>query len=150
MVWNSLHSQILSWFGAQSDIRFKDWRDSLPAADKLLLRIWRGGAIHTPTRRWYGRGDPQQMRCQYCDCQQASARHYWAECPYFESDPQRISAEYNVPRDWWQRQPRVTSKTGWITEGAHPSRLRWGILQVAVCRLGIAVTRAKVSTPDAD
>lgn len=48
----------------------------------------------------------------------ASARHLWADCPRFASRRAELAAAWGLDGIWWERQPRVTAKSGWITLGA--------------------------------
>ena len=46
---------------------------------------------------------------------------------------------HGLAANFWAEQPRVTSKSGWITHGAsHSSSGRAG-MQIAACKLGIAI-----------
>ena len=124
---------------AQSHPKWVRWVKGLTGESRRLLSVWRGGAIATPTRRWTGRGSPEQTECQFCRFDRASARHWWAECPRFDEDRGRLQMEYRIPRDWWVRQPRCTAKSGWVTLGAAAAPERRAALQVAACVLGMRI-----------
>lgn len=128
---------------AQSAQAWKRWLRSLTPKQRSQLSIWRGGAVRTPMRRWSrpGVADPRQ-RCAHCNCELASARHYWAECPRFDAARGAMEREYRIPPAWWAAQPRCTSKTGWITTAAGRTARRRAELQVAACRMGLAVVQA--------
>ena len=55
---------------------------ALPFEERTLLRIFRCGAIRTPTRR-YRHAD--QTGCPFCCCPNASARHFWQDCSRFNA-----------------------------------------------------------------
>ena len=111
---------------ASSDPLWSKWRKDLSQSDTLLLTIWRAGASSTPTRRYRGplvskTGLPLNVaHCPHCGQKQASARHFWADCPHFAELRDQLQREYSIAPSWWGAQPRVTSKTGWITLDAHP------------------------------
>ena len=68
------------------------FRKSLSSEDQKILTIWRSGVVWTPTQRFYRPGSDQmdvRTSCKWCQSPQASARHFFAECPRF--DDQRIS-----------------------------------------------------------
>ena len=116
---------------------WKKWKKSLNCEQTRLLGIWRGGAILTPTRRFRGRD--VRAHCPWCSQTKASARHFWVECPRFQAKREKLQVEYSINPDWWALQPRVTSKTGWITITASDNANRRAQLQIAACRLGISV-----------
>ena len=103
------------------------------------LGIWRHGAVWTPTRRHFDRGPCAHLMVCRCGHPHASARHYWAECPKLSGLRDILSAKYSIPDGWWLQQPRCTSKTGWITFGAATTAARRVELQIAACRMGIAI-----------
>ena len=57
-----------------------------------------------------------------------------------------MGASWAVLERWKSKlarsQPRVTSKTGWVTLHADPSPRRRAQMQIAACLLGIAVCEA--------
>jgi hypothetical protein len=62
----------------------------------------------------------------------------------------RLNDEYGIPGGWWGAQPRCTAKTGWIVLDAARTPERRAILQVAACRLGLAIVEeVPVSLPEA-
>ena len=131
---------------ASSQPYWATWRKRLDARQMLLLAIYRGGAASTPTRR---QAMPQNStRCPFCDRPQASMRHFWAECPAFEPTRQNLMRQFAIPVGWFQEQPRVTAKSGWVTFSASPCKAKRAKLQVAACELGMEVLqRANVFHP---
>ena len=127
---------------ATSSTAWRDWLRQLNSAERRDLRIWRGGAIGTPTRRLWRPGSNSDVLCPWCGAQKPSARHMFAECPRFSAIREELQLEYCVQADWWALQPAVTSKTGWITFAAHPCAKTRGLMQVAACRLGVAMVGA--------
>ena len=127
---------------AQSQPSWRRWERSLPPGQRTQLSVWRGGAVHTPTRRWYGRRTADDQSCPHCGFAQASARHFWAECPRFDAEQRRLERELGISPGWWANQPRCTAKTGWITSAAASSTERRASLQVAACRLGLTIVAA--------
>jgi hypothetical protein len=131
---------------AQSHAAWRKWVGALGPDDRLMLRIWRGGAVATPTRRWaFGSG---QTHCPFCEHDLASARHLWAECIRLQAARVELSVECGIAPSWWAEQPRCTAKTGWVTRGAGPDVGRRAALQVAACRLGLLVCR--LGAPDGE
>lgn len=124
----------------QSHPRWRRFVSKLPAGDKALLNVWRGGAVYTPTRRFAFRG-PGSSACPKCKDPLASARHFWAFCPALARERDALSREFGVPQAWWGLQPRVTAKTGWITLDAAPTAARRADLQVMAARMGLHVVR---------
>ena len=61
---------------AFSSASFVRWRNSLSSFQSLLLRICRGGAVFTPTRRYQENSGP----CPFCKAPVPSMRHFWADC----------------------------------------------------------------------
>jgi hypothetical protein len=125
---------------AQSHQTWKRWVAGLSFEDAKRLRLWRAGAVGTPTR--HGHREGFSAACPWCDHPRASARHLWQECPRFEVMRRQLSLEYGIHPGWWQRQPRVTSKSGWITEAAHEDPARRPVLQLMSCRLALKVVAA--------
>ena len=103
---------------ASSHASWINWLRSLSNHRTFLLNIWRCGAISTPTRR------QSSVPCSFCGCAFPSARHYWVECPRFDTTRQALATEFNLPASFWTDQPRVTSKSGWITQRAADSLTR--------------------------
>ena len=123
---------------AQSHSNWTKWRKSLTGLDRFYLRVFRAGAIRTPTRLHNTQNQPT---CPHCDCQLASARHFFAECPRFEPKRLRLQLQHQLPPTWFCRQPRVTSKSGWITTMADSDPARRATLQVVACQLGISIVQ---------
>ena len=132
---------------AMSHRTWREWLKTLDEEDRRFLRIWRGGGLYTPTRRFSCRpGQPEDERvaCKWCMHPRASARHFWQECCHYEGIRSELEKEYGISKDWWRRQPSCTSKTGWITMSAAKDAPKRAALQVAACRLGISVVRSCV------
>ena len=127
---------------AQSHPAFTAWSRSLQGQEAAFLCVFRGGASKTPTRRYWQRGAPAQLACRRGHAA-ASARHYFSECPLFADLRRQLGREYSIPPAWWTIQPRITSKSGWITCSAGSNVLIRAQRQVAACRLGIEI--AKIS-----
>ena len=125
---------------AQSHPAFTAWSRSLQGQEAAFLRVFRGGAIKTPTRRYWQRGAPAQLACR-CGHATASARHYFSECPLFADLRRQLGREYSIPPAWWASQPRITSKSGWITCSAGSNVVIRAQRQVAACRLGIEIAK---------
>ncbi|CAK9075643.1 unnamed protein product [Durusdinium trenchii] len=66
---------------ASSHPLWSTWRAKLSRKNLIVLNIYRGGAIQTPTRGGYSH-DPS---CPFCNAQLASMRHFWALCPKFRA-----------------------------------------------------------------
>jgi hypothetical protein len=107
----------------------------------MLLSVWRHGAIHTATRRWY-RTDQCNAHltvCRLCGADLDSARHRWAECPGYADVRVQLSVAYGIGEGWWLAQPRCTAKSGWITLAAAITVEERACLQVAACKMGMAI-----------
>ena len=120
---------------------WKKWARTLDIEDRRLLRIWRGGCARTPTRTAH-RTRVEDAKCIWCDHPFASARHFWQECVKFRPLRRELEDEFGINPEWWRQQPSCTSKSGWITTSAAPEAARRAELQMAACRLGIAILRA--------
>ena len=121
------------------------WTNHLNSEDKLALTIWRGGAVRSPTRRYFRPGDAASLaltKCTWCGAERASARHLFAVCPHFHTLRTSLSHTHRIPLEWWANQPRCTCKSGWITVTAAGTFKRRVELQIAVCVLGIAITKS--------
>ena len=116
------------------------WVKTLDVENRLWLRVWRGGAIRTPSRRH--RGEAGLQSCPYCAFPHASARHFWQNCQHFAAFRAELEAEFDIPSCWWQAQPRCTSKSGWVVYQADGDLKKRARLQIAACRLGIAIVAA--------
>ena len=125
---------------AQSDPLWKKWVGSLPPLDATALRLWRAGAVGSPTRHAH------KIRCLptciFCGAHLGSLRHLWQDCPRWTTERTALALELGVALRWWADQPRVTSKSGWITFGAADTTKARAGLQIMTCRLGILVVRA--------
>ena len=121
----------------------KVWRSfcaSLSKHQRLLLEVFRCGATSTATRRFFRRDFSKCAHCHLCGAAiPPSLRHFWVECSAFADSRKAAQRAYNIQASWWAQQPRITSKSGWITYQASPNPQRRAVLQVAACRLGIVV-----------
>ena len=125
------------------------WVASLDRQDRMLLRIWRAGAVRSPTRLGFRPRTKQveatvggATQCRWCEHPRASARHFWVECRRFGGTRRELEEAHGVREGWWAAQPRCTAMTGWITFGAAADLGQRAALQVAACRLGCAIVRA--------
>ena len=120
----------------------KPWqlfRDSLSDEQAPLLHIFLCGAVSTQTRK---SGAAEDI-CAFCGERVIpSMRHLVVECEHFSAYRRQLRSIYAIPNGWWEGQPRVLVKLGWITCGAHPQLVRRVELQVAVCRMGLVVVDA--------
>ena len=121
---------------ALSSPLWKQWKNSLSVEQTWELAIWRGGAVWTPTRRF---SNSSSSACPWCPELCASARHFFANCPKFEDQRNSLSAEFDIPADWWRHQPRVTAKSGWITEIASASAGERARMQIPAALMGMAI-----------
>ena len=120
---------------ASSSASFVRWKKSLSSFQSLLLRVYRGGAVFTPTRRFQENSGP----CPYCGDPVPSMRHFWANCHRFQSVRASLMLEYDLEAAWFGQQPRSTAKTGFITYQASHSAQRREQMQVATCKLALAI-----------
>ena len=125
---------------AQSDPQWKKWVGTLPPPDATALRLWRAGAVGSPTRHAHRIGCLPV--CIFCGARLGSLRHLWQDCPRWARERAALALDFDVPLRWWTDQPRVTSKSGWITFGAADTTHQRAKLQVMTCRLGILVVQA--------
>ncbi|CAK0865763.1 unnamed protein product [Prorocentrum cordatum] len=121
---------------ASSTAVWAKWHRSLSHRDKKFLDIFRSGATKTPTRG--GEAAP----CPWCRQPLASLRHMFQDCPRFDTERAAIARDLRLPSSFWRTQPRVTAKSGWITYDAGRTPERRGTMQVAACRLGLAIVAA--------
>ena len=99
------------------------------------------GAVGSPTRHSHRKGS--LPTCIFYDARLGSLRHLWQDCPRWTTERTALALEFGVAlRWWWADQPRVTSKSGWITFGAADTTKARAGLQIMTCRLGILVVRA--------
>lgn len=117
---------------------WKKWKSALSPQEVGALRLWRSGAILSPTR-FVNRRDPT---CPFCAAEWASARHLWADCPHFDDRRQQLQTEVGFDAGWWSRQPSCTSKSGWVTFDAARTRGRRVAASIAANKLGIDVVIA--------
>jgi hypothetical protein len=113
---------------------WKAWCRSLPPTDAQALKVWRGGAVFTPTRRWIRRND-SLSHCPWCPAERASARHFFAECPRLAGRRSELEASYGIAPEWWGAQARAVSKTGWLPLGSTVQQM------IAANALGVAIAQ---------
>ena len=128
----------------QSHKVWTKWKASLDIDERTKLRIWRGGAVGSATRRLYRpKRGYTRVDCHLCGAvDDASARHLFARCPAFNAQRVALQRTHNVPAGWWESVPRVTSKTGWVVHTPNLSTAAHASLQVAACKLGIMIINA--------
>ena len=129
----------------------KPWvafRDSLSERQQMYLNIFRCGAVSTDTRHFSGRegrafSRPECNQCRFCKALlPPSMRHLVTECAFFDDIRSAASETYRLTPRWWSSLPRVTSKSGWISLYADRNPLRRSVMQVAVCRVALAIIPA--------
>ena len=123
---------------ASSQKIWKQFVASLGIVDARLLAVFRGGASSTLTRK-----SREITYCEFCRKAFPSLRHFWQECPRFQAERNRLCAKHGVTNEWFLRQPRCTSKSGWITMTAAAIvelRAAW---QIAACELGLCMLQTK-------
>ena len=115
--------------------------DPVSAAGSHALRsaarveAWALAAKQTLARRYAKPvGDPSRSKCPFSGHPRASARHFRQDCLHFHVFRREFSAEYGIPEDWWSRQPRCASKTGWVVLSAHHDMCKRTRMQIAACR----------------
>lgn len=123
-------------FEISSQKPWTKWRNSLSHRHTTLLNVYRGGAAGTPTRKANLTGSDI---CPFCKVDHASMRHLCACCPHFNSFRAELQHSFNLEHSWWLLQPRVTSKSGWITFVAGANTLERAQRQIAACLLGIQI-----------
>ena len=123
---------------ASSHPLWSTWRAKLSRKNLIVLNIYRGGAIQTPTRGGYSH-DPS---CPFCNAQLASMRHFWALCPKFRAKRDFLEGLFQIPSGWWALQPRVTSKSGWVVLSAADSAVQRAKCQIAACELAFEINDA--------
>ena len=131
---------------ARSTREWKAFVASIGVEARTSLQVIRGGAIWTPTRRYSQFGRDSRRRsgdtsCPWCEHPYASAHHFFTTCPHFEEYRQDLQEAHDIPPEWWARQPRVTTKTAWVTTQASDDPRRRAEMGVAAARLLLQVTR---------
>ena len=117
---------------------WKKFVNSLDVLSRSLLNVWRSGAVSTQTRR------QSAAPCEHCGAAiMASARHLWTECPRFEEERIRLQNKYKLPGVFWASQPRVLSKSGWVTIDAAATLDRRAEMQVAACTLAVYILKKR-------
>jgi hypothetical protein len=119
---------------------WKQWKSSLDEEDQHALRHWRAGVVASPSRQ---QNNPRRSTsCPFCGAEMASARHLWAECERFSPKRKQLERQFGMDSGWWQRQPKITAKSGWITFEAPRSLHGRGQAMIAANQLGIDVVKA--------
>lgn len=142
-------------FGALGGLRFGSLQsrslqkitDNLSSSDVTCLFVWKSGAIKTPTRRFYRRKDEPESRkvCPWCSFPRASAHHFFVNCIRFEDLRCSLQNSHHIYPQWWANQPRCTTKSGWIVHQAANTEDQRVDCAIAVCKLGIVITKAMMS-----
>ena len=52
-----------------------------------------------------------------------------------------LQSEHSIPDGWWLAQPAITAKSGWISHLAARTIDTRASMQVATCKLGIAIMK---------
>jgi len=125
----------------------KIWQDfvkALSPEQSTMLHTFRGGAVWTPTRRYFNRavpegatGDPTD--CPHCQSPRCSIRHLVVDCPHFSASRNNATSHYALQPGWLEDLPRVATKTGWITKTAAASLDVRAKMQCAVCKIAINI-----------
>ena len=129
----------------QSAPKWKAWRKSLGdgTTESRLLCLLRAGCIGSPTRRfWRTRApdvDDDPCKCPLCGADMCSVRHLWCDCNAITPFRCKLQTLHRIPASWWSTQPRITSKSGWITHPAADSPAARVNRQIAACSLGMLV-----------
>ena len=125
---------------AQSDPIYNKWRKQLTYEQTELLTIYRGGGTWTPTRRYSRAGeDSIASTCKFCSHPHASLKHFFSDCEHFKPARTNIGKQHNINYSWWADVPRILSKTGYVTLTTAATPKRRATLQVAACKLSIAI-----------
>ena len=123
-------------FEASSAGPWKSFRKVLSPVESALVNIFRAGAVSTPTRR----GNLEKTtKCLWCDCQHASMHHFFTSCPRFDNERYYLSHLFGFDMSWFSRQPRITTKSGWIILSAHNCSEMRSTPQVAAAKLAIVI-----------
>eukprot|EP00959_Pyramimonas_sp_CCMP1952_P298173 6236947-Pyramimonas_sp.AAC.1 len=65
----------------------------------------------------------------------------WQECPEFARERRHLEGKFSLPHYLWVSQPRLTSKSGWITYQAGPSPMTRARYLAATCELALCILR---------
>jgi hypothetical protein len=111
-----------------------------------MLRIYRGGATRTPTRRLH----QGELGCQVCGDSKVrpSLKHYVVECVAYHGIRDETLEKFGLDMLWLRAQPRVTTKSRWITRGAGTNVEDRAKKQIAVCCFAIRVLFASMARID--
>ena len=120
---------------ASSHAGFKKWAKGLDQFEALCLEIFRSGAVKSKTR------SREAAVCHLCGEPLPSFRHLWQECSAFDQKRAELARAHKLPGTFWRRQPRVTSKSGWITYAAGRTAERRATMQLAACQLGVHIVK---------
>ena len=71
-------------------------------------------------------------------------KHFFSDCEHYKPARIAIGKQHNIAYDWWAATERILSKTGFVTLTTAGTPKRRATLQVAACKLGIAI----LSDPD--
>ena len=117
---------------ASSHRTWSSWRLTLSCQHKLLLVVFRGVL------------DVQicalkNTCCPFCGVEDASMRHFWADCPEFAANRRELERRFIICSRWWRAQSRITAKSGWITFNADDNPHRRASVQVPTCELGLSI-----------
>ena len=125
---------------ASSDPVWKKIKAALSENDASMLRIFRGGAIKTPTRI-----TPQGViaLCPDCGAPHCSSRHLVLECPQWRFLRLNTATDHGLPDDFLVSLPRVTLKSGWVTRCAHQDPQMRVRIQVGVCKIAISIMQLR-------
>jgi hypothetical protein len=125
---------------ANSNTIFTNWVDGLSQRQRSVLNVYRCGACKSPTRIANYTG---HSACCYCDYGgHASMRHLVVECPHFAEARADVLRKHKTSNGWLRSQPRITTKSGWVTLHAAPTKKQRANLQVAICKLGLFIAEA--------
>ena len=82
---------------ANEHSEWREWKKHLPGEEKMALRVFRGGAVWTPTRQSRGREEHTVSHvCPLCAAEYASASHYFSECPAMDGARAEMSHKYGI------------------------------------------------------
>ena len=79
-------------------------------------------------------------RCWHYSCSHSFIR---LNSSRYDKERKELERSYKIPASWWKQQPRVTAKSGWITEEAARDVGERARRQVAACALALSVMRAE-------
>ena len=125
---------------ANSNLEFTKWHNGLSQKQRSLVNVYRCGACKSPTRIANYTG---HSACCFCDYNgHANMRHLVVDCPHFYGTRAGVLRQHKLTYDWLSRQPRVSTKRGWVTLNAAPTKKQRASAQVALCKLGLSIAEA--------